>query len=358
VIALGRRSQYPDAGIEKQGLMMQGLWGIACISGIISLGAVGLVRHRFRQQLLDIPNERSAHTEPTPRGGGVGFIFAFAIAHGLAVLLRLLPSRSLMLWLVLIPLAFTGFLDDKYNLSAKTRYLVQLGASGLAVGLYGAFPQPWFSDGDILGQSLAIVLTVIGMTAIINFYNFMDGLDGLVAGCTALQLGFWAIYLHQPLNGLLVAALIGFLYWNWSPAKIFMGDVGSTVLGAMAAIALLTQTGDTTTAWSALTLTLPLIGDAIYTLCYRLWRRENIFQAHRCHIFQRLQQVGWHHTQVTLLYMGLTGLLAIAVGLAHPWWGVAMILGGIAIAHWTLPMPPIMARPQPEGTETELASSR
>ena len=84
----------------------------------------------------------------------------------------------------------------------------------------------------------AIALTLIGITAFINFYNFMDGLDGLVAGTTAVQLGFLALYLHQPVLWLLVAALLGFLRWNWFPAQIFMGDAGSTVLGATVAIAL------------------------------------------------------------------------------------------------------------------------
>ncbi|MGV2391304.1 MAG UNVERIFIED_CONTAM: hypothetical protein LVR29_33775 [Microcystis novacekii LVE1205-3] len=101
----------------------------------------------------------------------------------------------------------------------------------------------------------------------------MDGLDGLVAGCTAVQLGFLALYFQQPILWLLVAALVGFLLWNWSPAKIFMGDVGSTSLGAIVAMVLLNTQGNQGQAWSALTITFPLIGDAIYTLICRLLKK-------------------------------------------------------------------------------------
>lgn len=151
------------------------------------------------------------------------------------------------------------------------------------------------------------------MTALINFYNFMDGLDGLVAGVSAIQLGFLAIWFNQLSLWLLVAALIGFLYWNWSPAKIFMGDVGSTILGGVVAIAFLTHNNTPTSAWLAVTILFPLIGDAIYTLSRRLLRGENIFKAHRSHLYQRLQQSGWLHTQVASTYMGMTLMIAASV---------------------------------------------
>jgi Fuc2NAc and GlcNAc transferase len=164
---------------------------------------------------------------------------------------------------------------------------------------------------------IASLLTIIGMTAFINFYNFMDGLDGLVAGVTAVQLGFLALWLNQPILWLLVAALLGFLYWNWSPAKIFMGDVGSTTLGAVVAIAFLSSNNTPASAWSAIAITLPLIGDAIYTLCRRLLRGENIFKAHRSHLYQRLQQSGWPHAQVATTYMGITFLIALSLSICN-----------------------------------------
>jgi UDP-N-acetylmuramyl pentapeptide phosphotransferase/UDP-N-acetylglucosamine-1-phosphate transferase len=151
------------------------------------------------------------------------------------------------------------------------------------------------------------------MTALINFYNFMDGLDGLVAGITIIQLGFIALIGNQPLWFLMIAAIIGFLWWNWSPAKIFMGDVGSTFLGALVAIALLNYAHNysVTQSWSALTITLPIVGDTTYTLICRMRRGENIFQSHRTHLYQRLQKLGWSHSQVTISYMIFTSAIAL-----------------------------------------------
>ena len=279
---------------------------------VSSLALTGLVRrYALKKSLMDIPNDRSSHVQPTPRGGGLGFLLAFSVGLIFISLLPNLPVKAdPFLGLILFPLAAIGFLDDRYNLPSLARYGVQLGVAVFAVVHYGIFPQSWLTDFGTVGIIFAGLLTVIGFTALINFYNFMDGLDGIVASVTALQLSFIALYLNQPIWWLLTVALLGFLWWNWSPAKIFMGDVGSTVLGAAIAIALI-QTNDVTLSWSSLAITLPITADTIYTLFIRLGRRENIFQAHRFHIFQRLQQSGWSHPQVALTYSGLTIAIAI-----------------------------------------------
>lgn len=341
------------------------VFSLCTVSWLLSMGLVAWVKQRLSQRLLDIPNERSSHTQPTPRGGGLGFLFAFGIAifvagtfpqffadFGLAQSLGLgwggeaslsvsLPFVG-VLFLVLTPLGLIGFLDDQGNVAARWRYLVQLGTASLAVLFLGAFPQPWLGRLGSGGPIVAIALTIIGLTAVINFYNFMDGLDGLVGGVTVVQLGFLALYLDQPFCWLLVAALLGFLRWNWAPAKIFMGDVGSTVLGATVAIALLRGSATPYLGWSALMITLPLCGDAIYTLVRRLLRRENIFQAHKTHLYQRLQQAGWSHAQVASTYIGLTVAVAIALQLLGTI-GIGMsvigIIGGIGIGEWYLHRP-------------------
>jgi UDP-N-acetylmuramyl pentapeptide phosphotransferase/UDP-N-acetylglucosamine-1-phosphate transferase len=279
----------------------------------ISLLAVAFIKQRLSQQLLDLPNDRSSHTQPTPRGGGLGFIVGFALTSFLAAGLGIIPWYDLSMWLVLIPLAVIGILDDRNGVPASVRYLIQLGAASIASAYFGSFEIPWLDNFGIIGQIVEIALTLIGMTAIINFYNFMDGLDGLVGGCVAIQLSFLAFYTNQPIFWLLVAAIAGFLYWNWSPAKIFMGDVGSTVLGATVAIALLNQSNTSSVAWSALAITLPLAIDAIYTLCRRLLRHENIFKAHRSHLYQRLQQSGLSHERVAILYISINGLIAACI---------------------------------------------
>jgi Fuc2NAc and GlcNAc transferase len=285
-------------------------------SGALSFLFVALIRNYLSAYLLDIPNDRSSHTKPTPRGGGLGFVIAFALTSIVLPFLThsenaiLQPSDALQIWSVLLPLAIIGVVDDRHDVPAALRYVVQLTTAGIAVFFFGAFPQPWLSPFGIVGATIAVVLTVIGMTALINFYNFMDGLDGLVAGVTAVQLGFLAIELNQPILLLLLVALLGFLWWNWAPAKIFMGDVGSTVLGATVAIGLLHPAEGALQSWSMLAITLPLIADAIYTLIRRLKRHENIFKPHRTHLYQRLQQAGWSHAHVASSYIFMTLVIA------------------------------------------------
>ena len=115
-----------------------------------------------------------------------------------------------------------------------------------------------------------------------------------------MQLAFFALYLHQPVWWLLVAALLAFLLWNWPPATVFMGDSGSTVLGGAVAVALLQTTSPKMT-WLA---------DAVFTLLRRLLNRENIFEAHKSHVYQRLNQSGWSHARVATAYVALTLVIA------------------------------------------------
>ncbi|BAQ65001.1 glycosyltransferase family 4 protein [Geminocystis sp. NIES-3709] len=279
-------------------------------SFLLSLLLVFLIIQNFSKQLLDIPNDRSSHVNPTPRGGGLGFVIAFTIGIIVIALLPVLPIKSdIFLPLILLPLTIIGFLDDRYNLPSRLRYGVQLAVAVFAVIRYGIFPLP-FNNLGLAGIIIATILTVIGFTALINFYNFMDGLDGIVAGVCVVQFSFLAIYLQQYQWLILVSTLLGFLYWNWSPAKIFMGDVGSTFLGGAIAIVLLQNTDNINLSWSAIFITLPLVGDAIYTIFCRLIRKENIFEAHRTHIYQRLQQSGWSHQAVASTYILTTIVIA------------------------------------------------
>ncbi|QQE65507.1 UDP-N-acetylmuramyl pentapeptide phosphotransferase/UDP-N-acetylglucosamine-1-phosphate transferase [Leptolyngbya sp. BL0902] len=282
------------------------------LTALLSALLVNFIRQRLRAQLLDIPNHRSSHTVPTPRGGGLGFWVAFLLA--LALLPWLSPgvalSNLMAVVIVLLPLALIGYWDDLHSLSARTRYGVQLMSAGLAVYFFGPFPQPWFEALGPGGIAIAVVLTLIGFTTLVNLTNFMDGLDGLVGGVSLVQFAFLGWYLANPIWGLLAAALLGFLWWNWPPAKIFMGDVGSTTLGGAITLALMMAPSQH---WILLALTLPITGDAIYTLFRRLLRRENIFKAHRTHVYQRLPQRGIPPMVVTLIYMGLTGLIVLLI---------------------------------------------
>ena len=265
----------------------------------------------FRRHLLDEPNARSSHYQPTPRGGGVVFVFVACIA-GLIELLVGVGSASAPLQIILtlapllaLPLALVGFLDDHHNLPSSWRYGVQL-ATALVVILVSPLVVPSFSLVPMLA------LLVIAVTAVVNFTNFMDGLDGLVAGCMALAMTAAAIELSAPWPiWALLGALLGFLLWNWSPAKVFMGDVGSTFLGVVFAVLVL-QASSWPEALALLLVATPLLGDACICVPRRLIAGQQVFQAHRLHLFQRLHQAGWPHSRVSSLYISATAILAIA----------------------------------------------
>ena len=288
---------------------------IILLAAILSWVSLWFAIPLLRSQLLDQPNARSSHTQPIPRGGGLAFVLVGS--SSVAYLGSWLP-------LLCIPLALVGFLDDRHNLPASLRYgaqvataLVLLVVSPLKVFAFGFLP--W-------------LFLLIAATAVINFTNFMDGLDGLVAGCIGVTFSV-AAFTGMPALWPLVGALLGFLLWNWSPAKVFMGDVGSTFLGAVFAGVLLQQP----TFQSALGLLLvatPLMADACFCVPRRLLARQRVFQAHRLHLFQRLHQAGWSHSLVASTYITSTAVLGIVL-LAGGWmWVLGFAVGVMLIGLW------------------------
>jgi len=264
----------------------------------------------LRRRLLDQPNARSSHRIPTPRGGGVVFVLV-----GSLLSLALGAGTSSWIPLICCPLALVGLLDDRFDLPAVWRYAAQVATAGVLVAM-AAVPLPIW----------ALPLVLVAITAVINFINFMDGLDGLVALCGIVlmaSVGLW------PVAG----ALLGFLAWNWSPAKVFMGDVGSTWIGAVFAGMVLQQPGP----WEAISLLLvgfPLLGDALICVLRRLRAGQPVFQAHRLHLFQRLQRGGWPHAKVAFLYGGATTLLALARPLGGAATLIPLIGAEMLIALW------------------------
>lgn len=280
---------------------------------------------RLRRRLLDQPNARSSHQRPTPRGGGLAFVLVAALASALALLSGSQVAAGFSaLPLLALPLAVVGFLDDRHNLPAGWRYGVQL-ATALALIRLSALPLPWWP--------LALLL-LIAVTAVINFTNFMDGLDGLVAGCLAVALAAAALQLAAPWPlWALVGALLGFLLWNWSPAQVFMGDVGSTFLGAVFAGVVL-QAPSWPQALGLLLVATPLLGDACLCVPRRLLAGQPIFQAHRLHLFQRLHQAGWSHARVSSLYIAATALLASALLLGGWPWVLPLAAAELLLGLW------------------------
>ena len=276
---------------------------LAALLGWLLSGQLG------RLGLLDHPNERSSHKRSTPRGGGLAFIIAallvlpFGDGAGLATASSIQVGFALLL--IPLPLALIGLLDDRLGLPVGLRLIVQLlTAAGLAV--VAGLPLP-----------LALVALLPGV-AVINAINFMDGLDGLVASCLAIWVFLAAVLLELPGLGPLAAGLVGFLFWNWSPAKLFMGDVGSTYLGAVMAGGLLiaAEQFPPQVSLGLLLAGLPLLGDAFICLFRRMLAGQRLWQAHRLHLYQRLHQAGWSHQRVAALYMVTTAVLAgLALGM-------------------------------------------
>lgn len=283
---------------------------------LVSWLLVRLIRAKLGTILLDRPSDRSSHSSVTPRGGGLGFVAAFvagalvfraiASSHAQSVLSA---SQSAYLAAALILIA-VGTWDDWRSLSSAVRLFFHLAAALLVV--LALSPSLDFLAFEIPSAAayVAAVLILVGM---LNIYNFMDGLDGIVASCAFFQLVFvWQLTGAFEVL-ILAAAIFGFLIWNWQPAKIFMGDGASTYLGFTMAF-LIIHPGLENQALQIAALTLPLMLDGIYTLFKRLLRAENLFKAHRSHIYQRLHQAGFSHAQVAASYAFTTvcvGLLQV-----------------------------------------------
>ncbi len=283
---------------------------------VIFLGAVGalawlstglVLRHALRHGLLDVPNERSSHTVPTPRGGGLGIAVSFLVAVALLVFWGL-PAHVAAALMGGGMVAGVGWLDDRRPTSPLLRLSVHaLAALWAVVWLHGL---PSLDLGIIrvpLGMS-GSVLAVIALVWITNLYNFMDGIDGLAASQALLAGigGGWLLWQSGDASLAMVsfslaAASGGFLIWNWPPARIFMGDTGSGLLGfSLGTIALAGEQRGSLPALVWMILLALFIGDATLTLLRRLFQGEAWYNAHRSHAYQRLVQRGWSHLRVTL----------------------------------------------------------
>jgi len=281
---------------------------------------------RLSRRLLDHPNARSSHRKPTPRGGGVAFVFVAAFASFIYLIgaVSPLPSQSqVILPLASLPIAVIGFWDDRVDLPAGCRYGAQLFTACLLLWL-SPISIPW----------LVLPVLLVAITAVINFVNFMDGLDGLVAGCMVVSFIVLSLKLTAPLSlWSLVGALLGFLCWNWSPARVFMGDVGSTFLGAVFA-GLVLQATSWAQALGLLLVATPLLGDAFFCVPRRLLAGQRVFQAHRLHLFQRLHQAGWPHARVSSLYIAATAVLACALLAGGLPWVLGLSVLVLVLGFW------------------------
>lgn len=276
-----------------------------------------ILRSKFGKEIQDIPNERSLHETPIPRIGGVALMAG--VLSGWALMLD-----ALVWWLVLplIILFVVSLFDDMRSLTVKKRLLAQLVAATLLVAGFGLFTQQGFI------VALFALLFTVWMT---NLYNFMDGSDGLAGGMALFGFTFYgiaALMSHNDafamLNFSIGAAALGFLFNNFHPAKVFMGDAGSIPLGFLAAgMGLWGWQQALWPAWFPLLVFSPFIVDASVTLVKRTLRGVKITEAHREHYYQRGIQLGWGHRNVAMIEYALmlaVGVSALwALGQALPW---------------------------------------
>jgi Fuc2NAc and GlcNAc transferase len=302
------------------------------IAAALSSAAVATyaVRGYALRRLLDQPNARSSHRAPTPRGGGLGIVVAFTLALVWAYFQGGAPFPWLMALLGALPVAAIGFWDDHGHVPARWRLLAHGAAAAWTLYWLGGL-----STLNLGGEAcrlgwLGVPLGLLFIVWMLNLYNFMDGIDG-IAGVEVVTACLSAAWLAAPGTGsvqagpltalLLAAASAGFLVWNWPPAKIFMGDVGSGFVGFLLGVLALymAQTGALSlVAW------LILLGvfcvDATLTLLRRMASGQRWHEAHRSHAYQHAAQKFGSHRPVTLAVLAINLLWLLPLAYAAQRW--------------------------------------
>jgi UDP-N-acetylmuramyl pentapeptide phosphotransferase/UDP-N-acetylglucosamine-1-phosphate transferase len=281
----------------------------------------------LKRRVIDLPNERSSHTVPTPRGGGLVIVVSTLIVALVSMVLAKNWQQGIVFVLVGSGVAWIGWQDDVKSLSPKIRFLFQAIAAMLTVvglGYFDAITIPLF--GELKLGIVGIPITILWIIGLINAYNFMDGIDG-ISGSVALTAALgWMLFLGVTGNfsspvfwiALAIAATnLGFLGHNWPPARIFIGDVASTFLGfCFAVLPLLTINQIEDSFLLGVIVMWAYILDTAITFLRRLIKGEHVFSAHRTHIYQRLVISGYQVSSITSLYLLFTSLGVI---LAYAW---------------------------------------
>ena len=287
-----------------------------------SYSLTALVRfYALKKNILDIPNERSSHSVVTPRGGGLAVAATFIFA---LLFMAVFEIVSLNVAVALVGgglmIAAIGWIDDKNSVSPRLRLVVHFLAAIWALYWLGGFTQLDIGLTTVQLGWAGSIIAAVGIVWLINLYNFMDGIDG-IAGTEAISVAICASSLlfwsgSQGLAGvciILALAVGGFLVWNWPPARIFMGDVGSGFLGyVFAVLAIISDKSSSVPLIIWLMLLGVFIADATITLFRRMARGEKLSQPHRTHVYQLAVQAGYSHKQVTLVVLFINIMLGMA----------------------------------------------
>ncbi|MFW2235609.1 MraY family glycosyltransferase [Aliarcobacter butzleri] len=266
--------------------------------------------YMIKKSLIATVNERSSHSVPTPHGGGIAISITWFIGLFYLFFTNQIEQNFFYALLCGIVISIVSFFDDIYELSPKSRLIIQ--AIVAIGGLYflGGFETLTFGIFDIQNSIFTNIFAFFMIIWFINLYNFLDGINGY-AGSEAIFLAFAGFIFFTGNHFLVLAvAVLGFLYWNWNKAKIFMGDVGSTLLGYNVAIFTIYYANqEPTNFWIWIILFSVYWFDATLTLIRRKLNKEKLSQAHKKHAYQRLTQAGWSHYKVTNYSIGLNVLL-------------------------------------------------
>ena len=303
---------------------MTSWWLIPLVAVASLLLTAGLRSYALRRQIIDIPNARSSHKIPTPRGGGVGIVLSFlACLPFVAAFLDVSSQEVLGIGGAGALVALIGFLDDHGHIPPRWRLLGHFAAaSWLLVFMGGLAPLNLFGHQLDLHWS-GYVIAAFYLVWMLNLYNFMDGIDGIASVETitvclsvALVAGLENAWGLMVMPVLLASATVGFLFWNFPPARIFMGDAGSGFLGVvLGGLSLQAAWHSPKLFWCWLILLGVFVVDATYTLLRRLVRGDKVYEAHRSHAYQFASRYYGQHLPVTLsvAVINLFWLLPIAV---------------------------------------------
>ena len=326
--------------VESGGMRLDVILLVGAAALLMSAILTGVVRKlAVSHGVLDIPNERSSHSNATPRGGGVAIVLAVTVALAILAIVGVVRSDFLLaLEIGGLAVATVGFIDDRGKVSPGIRLVVHLAAAAAAMLWLGGLPPLLVAGYTLQSGWIGLLLGVLGIVWTLNLCNFMDGIDGIAASEAAF-VAFAGAWLSsrggtdpQVVAAAWVfgAACVGFLLWNWPPARIFMGDVGSGYLGYLIGVLALAATrGNPAALWVWLILGGVFFVDATVTLARRLLRGERVYEAHRSHAYQWLARRWGSHKSVTntVVAVNFLWLLPCAVfSTYHPRWALCMVV--------------------------------
>ena len=270
--------------------------------------------YAIKKSLVAEVNERSSHSVPTPHGGGIAIAVTWFVGLGWFYFTDAIDEQLFYALSAGATIAIVSFLDDLYELSPKVRLITQALVAGLGLYFLGGLREIDFGLFSITNQLVTNGFAFLLIVWFINLYNFLDGINGY-AGSEALFLSLAGFTLFGGGHFLVLAvAVLGFLYWNFGNAKIFMGDVGSTMLGYTVAVFTLYYANiESINLWVWIILFGVFWFDATVTLVRRKLNGEKLSQAHKKHAYQRLTQAGWSHSKVTLYTLGLNIIIFLLV---------------------------------------------